>query len=189
MPRSGREAHERLQRAALELYAEQGFDQTTTVEIAQRAGVTERTFFRHFPDKREVLFGGEAFVRELLVAAVDDAPPALGSLEVLRTACLSLEVPLEEGREFSKPRHTLIAATPALHERELAKMADLADALASALIRRGVAAQQASLAARAAVAALNAAVASWYEDPPRSVRALINQAFDDLLALTAAMNR
>lgn len=189
MPRSGREAHERLQRAALELYAEQGFDRTTTAEIAERAGVTERTFFRHFPDKREVLFGGEAFVRGLLVAAVDDAPPALGPLEVLRAACLSLETPLEEGREFSESRHAVIAATPALRERELAKMAALGDALASALSRRGVAAQRASLAARAAVAALNAAIASWYEDPSRSVRALINQAFDDLLDLTATMNR
>jgi AcrR family transcriptional regulator len=192
MPRSGREAHERLQRAALELYVEQGFDQATTAEIAERAGVTERTFFRHFPDKREVLFGGEAFVRELLVTAVDDTPMGvaeLGSLEVLRGACLALEEPLVEGREFFKTRHAVIAVTPVLRERDLAKTALLAEALASALSRRGVGSQQASLAARAAVAAVDAATTSWYEEPSGSLRTLINQAFDDLFDLTTAKNR
>ena len=77
MPRSGAEARRRLREAALELYRERGFDQTTAAEIAERAGVNERTFFRHFPDKREVLFDGEADLRAALARAVTEAPAEL----------------------------------------------------------------------------------------------------------------
>ena len=76
-------ARGRLEQAALELYSERGFDQTTVAEIAQRAGLTERTFFRHFADKREVLFGGSAFLGELMVAAVRDAPAGDGPLDAV----------------------------------------------------------------------------------------------------------
>lgn len=186
MPRSGQQARERLQQAALELYATQGFDQTTTAEIAQRADVTERTFFRHFLDKREVLFDGQAVVRDLLVAAVDDAEVGLGPLEALRAACLSIETRLEQTREFTQPRYEVIAATSALRERELSKLASLADALAEALERRGIPAQRAALAARAGVAAFNVAVIAWYDGEAHSVRTFIDHAFDDLQALTSA---
>lgn len=184
MPRSGHEARCRLRDAALELYAEQGFDRTTTAEIARRAGVTERTFFRHFPDKREVLFDGESLLRELLVDAVDEASATLTPLEVLRAACLSLEQTLDAGRHFAQPRHAVITASPALHERELAKLDALATALAGALERRGTATQPALIAAHAAMTALNLATATWYRDPSRAVTALINQAFDELEQIT-----
>ncbi|MDE3177201.1 MAG: helix-turn-helix transcriptional regulator, partial [Pseudomonadota bacterium] len=74
MPRSGEDSRRRLQKAAFDLFEERGYDQTTAAEIAARAGVTERTFFRHFPDKKEVLFAGEAAFRATLTAAVAAAP-------------------------------------------------------------------------------------------------------------------
>ena len=184
MPRSGQEARRRLQLAALELYREHGFDQTTTAQIARHAGVTERTFFHHFPDKREVLFGGEDLLRTLLRPAVQDAPDGLDPLEVLLHAFRSLQEVMEEGRSYSQPRHELIAATPTLREREAAKLASLADTLADALQERGVARQRALLAAHAAMAAFTLAVTAWYAQPSDGLDPPLRSAFDDLRALT-----
>src|SRR3954454_4050997 len=111
VPRSGVEARRRLQRAALELYRERGFDQTTTAEIAARAGVNERTFFRNFPDKREVLFDGEAALRVALVQAVTEAPEGLRPFEILLRASRRAGRILEDGRAFSEPRLEAIAVT------------------------------------------------------------------------------
>ena len=155
----------RLQRTALELFRERGYDQTTAAEIAARAGVTERTFFRQFPDKREVLFDGEATLRAVLTASIADAPDGLGPLDVLFRAFRSVQPLLESNRPFSKPRHEVISGTPALHERELAKTAALADALAAALRARGVADLPAVLAARTGMAAFVHATVSWLDDP------------------------
>src|SRR3954462_5876818 len=101
VPRSGAEARRRLQQAALELYQERGFDQTTAAEIAARAGVNERTFFRHFPDKREVLFDGEADLRATLTQAVAEAPDGLEPFEVLLHAFRTSARNLEHNRPFS----------------------------------------------------------------------------------------
>jgi AcrR family transcriptional regulator len=90
---------------------------------AERVGVTERIFFRHFSDKREVLFDGEAILRAALTASIADAPDGLAPLDTLFRAF---------GRPFSKPRHEVISSRPALHERELAKTAALTDALEGA---------------------------------------------------------
>ena len=104
----------------MELYAERGFDRTTTAEIAARAGVTERTFFRHFPDKREVLFDGEAALRADLTESVVGAPDGLPPLEVLIRAFRKAGRIVEGNRRFAEPRLAVIAATPALRERVLA---------------------------------------------------------------------
>ncbi len=127
-----------LLRGALELYRKRGFDQTTTAEIAAKAGVTERTFFRHFPDKREVLFDGEALLKSTLVQAVAAAPKKLGSWETLFWAFRSVEQLFIENRPFSEPRQRVIASSAALRERELAKVGSLAAALAVELQKRGV---------------------------------------------------
>ncbi len=148
MPRSGAEARRRLQQAALELYQERGFDQTTAAEIAARAGVNERTFFRHFPDKREVLFDGEADLRAALTRAVVEAPEGLEPFETLLYAFRKSAQNLENNRPFSEPRWKIIAVTPALRERELAKHASLTDAVAEALRLRGAGDWLASLAYR-----------------------------------------
>ncbi|MFE1317363.1 TetR family transcriptional regulator [Kitasatospora phosalacinea] len=183
MPRSGAEARRRLQQAALELYQEHGFDRTTTAEIAARAGVNERTFFRHFPDKREVLFDGEDDLRAALVRAVAEAPDGLPPLDVLLRAFRTAEPVLERNRPFAEPRLRVIAETPALRERDLAKAASLGDALAEALRQRGVPDRSAALAATAGWAAFHHAVRAWIDTPSSPLDAHLRRAFDDLRAL------
>ncbi|GHF20065.1 TetR family transcriptional regulator [Streptomyces spiralis] len=185
VPRSGAEARRRLQQAALELYQERGFDQTTTAEIAARAGVNERTFFRHFPDKREVLFDGEADLRAALMEAVADAPDGLKPLETLLSAFRKAGRILEENRPFSEPRLAIIAVTPALRERDLAKAASLTEAVAQALRQRGVADRLAGLAAQTGWAAFHHAAQDWIDDPSQSLDAHLLRAFDDLRTLSA----
>jgi AcrR family transcriptional regulator len=187
VPRSGAEARRRLQQAALELYRERGFDQTTTAEIAARAGVNERTFFRHFPDKREVLFDGQPALRAALMQAVAEAPEGLQPLEILLCAFRKAGRILEDNRPFSEPRLEVIAATPALRERELAKAASLTDAVAEALRQRDVADRLAGLAAQTGWAAFHQAAQAWIDDPSQSLDAHLLQAFDDLHALSATV--
>jgi len=187
VPRSGVEARRRLARAALELYRERGFDQTTTAEIAARAGVNERTFFRHFPDKREVLFDGEADLRAALMQDVAEAPDGLAPLEILLCAFRKAGRILEDNRPFSEPRLEVIAATPALRERELAKAASLTEAVAEALRQRDVADRLARLAAQTGWATFHEAAQAWIDDPSQSLDAHLSQAFDDLRALSATV--
>src|SRR5271170_5071517 len=131
-------ARGRLAQAAMELYAERGFDQTTVAEIAQRAGLTERTFFRHFADKREVLFAGGDALQELLVSAVADAPDGLAPLDMAAAGIEAAAALIQERPEFARARQAIIAASAELRERELIKLASLSAALAEALRERGV---------------------------------------------------
>lgn len=188
MPRSGEPARRRLQQAAVELFCERGYDQTTTAEIAARAGVTERTFFRHFPDKREVLFDGQAKLRELLTGAIAKAPVTLPPLGTLWRAFRSVAQLLEDNRPFSLPRQQVIDGTPALQERELAKVAALAEALALALRQRGVDGPLAALAAQTGMATFRYAVASWFAAPAGGVDSHLDRAFDELNGLAAAFS-
>jgi len=176
----------RLQQAALELYSERGYDQTTTAEIAAKAGVTERTFFRHFPDKREVLFDGEAALTSALISSVADAPQTLGPWETLFRAFRSVEQLFVENRPFSEPRQRVIASTPALQERALAKVGSLTAALASALRRRGVADRLATLAARTGMATLSHAVTSWLDDDSRDLDDHLVQALHEVRVLSSS---
>ena len=175
----------RLQWAALELFRERGYDRTTAAQIAARAGVTERTFFRHFPDKREVLFDGEAVLRAALLASAAGAPDGLGPLDVLHHAFRSLAPLLEANRPFAEPRQQVIAITPALAERELAKLAALAQALAGALQARGVEDLRAELAAHAGMAAFAHAATSWLNDPSLDFEKRLERAFQILGTLLA----
>src|SRR5664280_457659 len=111
----------RLREAAMELYIERGFEQTTVAEIAARAGLTARTFFRYFADKREVLFGGSASLQELLVAALEGAPDAASPMEAVAAALDEAAAVLGQGREYSRKRQSVIAANAELRERELIK--------------------------------------------------------------------
>lgn len=164
MARHTSDARVRLQQAALELFREHGYDRITAAEIAARVGVTERTFFRHFPDKREVLFDGQAVLVDALTASIADAPAGLGPLDTLFRAFRSVTPLLEKNRPFSKPLQEVISATPALQERELAKLEVLSGALALALKGRGVSDLQATLAARTGLAAFAHATLSWLDD-------------------------
>lgn len=176
-------ARTRLQRAALELFRERGYDRTTAAEIASRAGVTERTFFRYFPDKREVLFDGEARVRTALTASIAEAPAELGPLDTLFQAFRLFEPMLEGNRPYALPRQAIIAVTPALHERELAKIAALADALAETLQARGVAASSATLAAQTGMVAFVQATHAWLDDPRVSFSERLDLAARELRSL------
>ena len=152
----------RLQAAAFELYTERGYDQTTVAEIAARAGLTERTFFRYFADKREVLFWGAAALEAYLVRHVDEAPDGLAPLEVVSLAlCSAADDFFDDRREFALRRQQVIAANPELHERELIKLANLASAVAEALRRRGVTETAATLAAEAGVAVFKVGFEQW----------------------------
>jgi AcrR family transcriptional regulator len=185
MPRSGEDARRRLQQAALELFRERGYEATTTAEIAARAGVTERTFFRHFPDKREALFDGEAAFRDALSDAVLAAPADLDPMGALRCAFRSVERTLEANRPFTEPRQAVIAQSPALQERVLAKTAGLITALSGALRRRGVEDRAAMLAAQVGMAAFGYAASAWFEDPATGLDTHLARAFDQLHDLSA----
>ncbi len=115
----------RLQVAAMELYAERGFEQTTVAEIAARAGLTERTFFRHFTDKREVLFAGSAYLQELLVSTLAGTPDSAPPIDAVAAALAAAGDLLGQRREYSRTRQAVIAANPDLQERELIKLAAL----------------------------------------------------------------
>ena len=175
----------RLQEAALALFAARGFDQTTAAEIAGRAGVTERTFFRHFADKREVLFGGSALLQDRIVAGVAGAPEGDGTLDaVARGLDAASDMLGEFRRDLSRQRHAVIAANPELRERELAKLADYAAAVAGALRQRGVPEPTASLAAEAGMTVLRVAVERWATgDDECDLSALMQDSLAELRAL------
>jgi AcrR family transcriptional regulator len=151
----------RLSEAALDLFVARGYDQTTVADIAAAAGLTERTFFRHFTDKREVLFWGGELLEHQLVDGTLAAPPTAAPLDAvaagLRSAC-----PWFDGRRArSRRRQTVIDGHSELQERELIKMARLTDALAGALRTRGVPDPPAAMAAEVGIAAFRRAWARW----------------------------
>ncbi|MFL5962407.1 MAG: TetR family transcriptional regulator [Gaiellaceae bacterium] len=177
----------RLAQAAMELYGERGFEQTTVAEIAKRAGLTERTFFRHFADKREVLFAGAGSLQELLVSTVADAPDSLAPLDAVALGLEAAAALLQEGRDYSIRRQAIITANPELQERELIKLATLASALAEVLRRRGVRDPAASLSAEAGIAVFRIAFERWIDETNRrDFPQLIRESLDELRALSAA---
>jgi AcrR family transcriptional regulator len=177
----------RLLQAAFELYGERGFEETTVAEIAERAGLTERTFFRHFADKREVLFAGVDSLTELIVTTVADAPAGLAPIDVAARAIEAAGAVIEEGGELPRRRHAIVAASAELHERELIKLESLASALAAELRRRGVDEPDASLSAQAALAVFRIAFDRWVHDEDgRDLPQLIRDSLESLKALAAA---
>jgi AcrR family transcriptional regulator len=179
----------RLQLAALELYRERGYDQTTVAEIAKRAGLTERTFFRYFADKREVLFYGAGMLQDRLVQAIEDAP-GLPPLDVVGAALEAAAGPFEEVRDLSRRRQAIVAANPELQERELIKLATLSAALGGALRKRGVADPAASLAAEAGIAVFKIAFQRWVagtgDSGEQTLAQLIRQSLAELKTVAGA---
>jgi AcrR family transcriptional regulator len=177
----------RLQEAALALFAERGFDQTTTAQIAARAGLTERTFFRHFADKREVLFGGSDVLKERILAGVTAAPAVDGALEAVARGLTAAAAMLGEfRRDLSLQRYAVISANPELRERELAKMADYATAVAAALGERGVGEPRATIAAEAGLTVLRVALQRWATGRDgRDLAAIMEDSMAELRAVVA----
>ncbi|HUC27199.1 MAG TPA: TetR family transcriptional regulator [Streptosporangiaceae bacterium] len=177
----------RLEQAALALYAERGFENTTVAEIAARAGLTERTFFRHFADKREVLFWGAAMLERLAVGAVEAAPESASPIDAIATGLEATGPMFEERRDYAWRRQRVIDANAELRERELIKLASLAAALAGALRRRGVADPAATLTAEAGIAVFKVAFARWVSDSDsRDLPQHIRESLDELQAVTAS---
>jgi AcrR family transcriptional regulator len=179
-------ASERLLGAALALYRENGYDQTTVAEIAERAGLTERTFFRYFGDKREVLFAGQGRLLELYAATIAAAPEPATPLDMVAAALQAGAPVFEERREFARQRQAVIDSHPELQEREQLKRASMAAAMTEALQRRGVAELAASLAAEVAVIAFKTAFSRWVRDPGApGLSQLIEEALAELRLLAA----
>lgn len=185
MPRDAEKVRRLLQEAALQLFETRGYDETTAADIAAAAGVTQRTFFRHFPEKREVLFGGEDEFIGTLTAAVRAAAPELGPLEALFHAFPAVAPLFVKNRPFTEPRRRIIAANPSLQERADTKNRAVTAALAAALRERGVPAPTAGLAAQVGMAALGQAVAAWFDDGATGLDVHVAHAFGELRTLSA----
>ncbi|GAA1898780.1 TetR/AcrR family transcriptional regulator [Lapillicoccus jejuensis] len=151
----------RLRRAALELFAEQGYDATTVAEIAERAGVTSRTFFRHFADKREVLFAGAEELPGRMADAVRAAPAGLAPLDLVAAGLRGAAAQIGGSRAWSRERSRIIAGQAELQERELHKMAGVGAALADALRERGLDDDTVAVAAETGVAVFRVGFQRW----------------------------
>lgn len=181
-------ARGRLAEAALALYAERGYEQTTVAEIAARAGLTERTFFRYFTDKREVLFWGSDDLRAVIVAALANAPAAATPLEAVTAAVAAAGESLQErsGHEGASRRQAVVSSHAELQERELIKLASLAASIANALRQRGVKEPAASLAAEAGIAAFKVGFQRWVDEArPRELTRHIELAIAELKLIIA----
>lgn len=179
-------ARGRMAEAALQLYSEHGYEQTTVAEIARRAGLTERTFFRHYADKREVLFAGSGELEELFVRAVAGAPESAAPIDAVAAGLDAVAQMFAGRREYARRRHAVITATPELKERELIKLASMSAALAGTLRRRGVAEPAASLTAEAGIAVFKVGFERWAAAAEeREMSQVMREALDELRAVTA----
>ena len=178
-------ARERLARAAMELYCERGFDQTTVAEIADRAGLTERTFFRHFADKREVLFGGPE-IPALASAMIADAPASLDPVTVIFGGLQTVaETRFEGRREDLRGRRAIIRSDDSLRERDRRKRGDLSEAIRAGFAGRGVPATTAALLGEITVTLLYVALDEWLDTDDD--RTLFEVIFETLGVLQATM--
>ncbi|WP_433605166.1 TetR/AcrR family transcriptional regulator [Dactylosporangium sp. CA-139114] len=180
------DARGRLGEAALQLYVERGFEQTTVAEIAARAGVTARTFFRHFADKREVLFAGSERLQRGLVEALESAPASATPLEAVVAALDTAAEFLGRHHAHARRRHCVIMANPELYERELIKMATLAAALADGLRRRGVPEPDATLTAETGIVVVRVAFGTWVSRPePSDLAATMRETLARMATVTS----
>lgn len=177
MPRWKPDVRQRLVQAALDLYTGQGYDATTVGDIASRAGVTKRTYNRHFPDKREVLFGGADLLRERITSSLhgapQDLPPMEASIDAVR-ACGDLFH--HDRHEQLRQREDLINSSGELQEREARKIAVLGEAVADALVERGTDQDDARLIAGLATSIFTHASRLWMRDPATPFAALVDRA-------------
>jgi AcrR family transcriptional regulator len=180
-------ARGRLEEAALELFEERGFGEVTVAEIAASASLAERTFFRHFADKREVLFWGQAeliaHLRQVLADSLDKKSPIDAVLAAIEAGAEALP----DRREFARRRRAVIAANIELQEREALKLASMTSAISTTLVERGVDVTDARLAAEAGVGVFKVAYDRWIAAADgREFRPLVRRTFADLRTLMAA---
>jgi AcrR family transcriptional regulator len=177
----------RLIAAAITLFAEHGYDETTVAEIAASAGLTKRTFFRYFADKREVLFKGSHELTERWVEGIEAAPPDARPMASVDAGLDAVADMFADRHPFARLRSQIVAANPELQERELIKLQSLSEAIAAALRGRGVADHASILAAQAGVTVFFVAFARWVgQDDPTAFRRLMDESLDELRSVTAA---
>lgn len=176
---------ERLQATALELFATRGYDQTTVAEIAAAAEVTERTFFRHFADKREVLFAGQDDFLSMFTGPIEAAPTDTAPFDLVRLALEAGSAFFPDGRRaWSRARQGIIDANAALGERELGKLATLKVRLGEVFRERGVPEPAATVAAETAVTVFHLSFAQWIGDgEDRTFAAIAHERLDALTDL------
>jgi AcrR family transcriptional regulator len=180
------DAQGRLIQAAMDLYSERGYEQTTVAEIARLAGLTERTFFRYFGDKREVLFFGSELFERAMVEGVERAPADFTPIDAVGAALESIADFFNDMRPHSQRRQAVIDANPELQERERNKLAAIAVGMAAALQRRGVKASAATLSAEMGMAAFKIAFARWLNDQKeRDIVYHIRESLEELKSVSA----
>src|SRR5580692_5287200 len=181
------DARARLQAAALALYGERGYEETTVAEIAEAAGLTKRTFFRYFADKREVLFNGSHELQERWIGGIEAAPADAGPMAAVSAGLDQVAALFADRHPFARTRSRIVAANPELQERELIKLQSLAGAIGAALVDRGVSANAAILASQAGVTVFHVAFARWVEqDEPAAFRRLMDESLEELRSVTSA---
>ncbi len=180
---------ERLLDAALDLFGERGYDSVTVAEITERAGLTKRTFFRHFSDKREVLFAGQEILSRIFAEAIADAPSSASPAEAVAAALTAAAAAMgPQRRERARQVRAVVAGHTDLRERELLKLATLRAAMAGALRARGVPDPTASLAAEIGGLAFSTGFARWVEaGSEREFTELVREALAELLAATSTL--
>jgi len=180
-------ARERLVLAAVDLFAEQGYDETTVTQIAERAGVTKSTFFRYFPDKRDLLVAGQEMLSRLLVEGISQAPPAAGPLAAVASGLERASSAIGPLNHEIGPRiRAAVAASTELQERDALKTVSMTAAMTTALVERGVPDPVAHLAAEMGVLAFRRGFAEWSQVPPEDVGDLAPYALAALKELRVA---
>lgn len=165
MSRWAPDAARRLHAAALELFLDHGFSATTVPQIAERAGLTTRSFFRYYADKREVLFAGEEELPGVVEQIFDEADPSLTPMEVIHTGLRTVVVPrLQQYRDEFLVRRAIVDSDEGLRERELRKLAILHTAATAAFTRRGLSPLDANLSGRLAVTVYDTTLDLWLDD-------------------------
>ncbi len=180
------DAEGRLAKAAITLFDEQGYDETTVAGIAQAAGLTKRTFFRYFSDKREVLFNGSQELQERWIGGIESAPPGAAPMAAVSAGLDEVAELFADRHPFARMRSRIIASHPELQERELIKLQALAGATEAALVGRGVSRNAAILASQAGVTVFHVAFARWVEqDDPAAFRRLMDSSLEELRSVIA----
>lgn len=189
MPRWEPDARSRLVESALELFEERGYDDTGVADIAARAGLTKTTFFRHFPNKREVLSAGQELHSQILAAAISGAPATATPLEAIAIALNALSGTFApERRAFAARLLTVIDASPELRERAAIKQAGYVAAMRDGLIARGVSELTATVAAELGHLAFTTGYAQWAAgDTPRDLTELVRAALAEIHTTSLAL--
>jgi AcrR family transcriptional regulator len=184
-------ARERLVVAAVDLFTEQGYDATTVAQIAERAGVTKSTFFRHFPDKRELLVAGQETLSQLLSEGIAEAPADASPLTMVAAGLERASTAMGPmSREIAPRLKAAVAASAELQERDALKSVSLAAAMTAALVARAVPDPTAALASELGVLAFKRGYAEWSEgerDAEDQLAGHILAALDELRAASATL--